>query len=98
MRRHVAGLEMHLGGAAIVAGDEAEQDFRQEAPFLGAQPSHDAEVDRHQPSVGIDEQIAGVHVGVEKAVAQGVAQEALDHRAAELRRDRSPWRGAPRGR
>ena len=46
MRRYVAGLEMHFGGAAIVAGDEAEQNFRQEPPFLGPQPSHDAEVDR----------------------------------------------------
>ena len=31
----------------------------------------------------VDEQVAGMHVGVEEAVAQRMAQEALDHRAAE---------------
>ena len=98
MRRHVARLEMHLGGAAIVAGDEAEQDFREEAPLLGAEPSHDAEVDRHQPGVGVDEQVAGMHVGVEETVAQGVAQKALDHRAAERGEVQAPWRGARRDR
>ncbi len=34
---------------------------------------------------GVDEQIARMHVGVEEAVAQRMAQEALDHRAAERR-------------
>ena len=34
MRRHVAGLEMHLGGAVIVAGDEAVEDLGEEAPLL----------------------------------------------------------------
>ena len=33
----------------------------------------------------IDEQIALVHVGVEEAVADGMAQEALDHLVAERR-------------
>ena len=81
--RHVAGLEMHLGGAVIVAGDEAVEDLREKAPFLRAEPAHDAEIDRHQLAVVVDEQVAGMHVGVEEAVAQRVAQEGLDHRAAE---------------
>ena len=85
MPRHVAGVEMHLRGAMIVAGDEAEQDFGEEAPFLRPEPAHDAEVDRDQFAVGVDEQIAGMHVGVEEAVAQRVAQEILDHGAAERR-------------
>ena len=42
---HVAGLEMHLGDAAIVARDEAEQDFGEEAPLLRPEPAHDAEID-----------------------------------------------------
>ena len=46
MRRHVAGLEMHFRGAAIIAGDEAVQDFGEEAPLLVAEPAHDAEIDR----------------------------------------------------
>ena len=69
----------------IVAGDEAEQDFGEEAPLLRPEPAHDAEIDRDQPAVVVDEQIARMHVGVEEAVAQRVAQEALDHRAAERR-------------
>ena len=67
--RHVAGVEMDLRGALIVARDEAEQDFGEEAALLRAEPAHDAEVDRDQPAVGVDEQIAGMHVGVEEAVA-----------------------------
>jgi hypothetical protein len=83
LRRHVAGLEMHLGGAVIVAGNEAEQNLREEAPLLWPQTSHDAEVDGDQLAGIVDEQIAGMHVGVEEAVAQRVAQEGLDHRAGE---------------
>jgi hypothetical protein len=83
--RHVAGVEMDLRGMVIVAGDEAEQDFGEETPFLRPEPSHDAEVDRDQFAVGVNEQIAGMHVGVEESVAQRVAQEALDHVAAERR-------------
>ncbi len=37
-----------------------------------------------KPSLGIDEQIARVHVGMEEAVAQSVTQKALDHLAAEV--------------
>ena len=74
---------MHLGGAVIVAGDEAVQDLGEEAPLLRAEPAHDAEIDRHQLAVVVDEQVSGMHVGVEEAVAQRVAQEGLDHRAAE---------------
>ena len=33
--------------------------------------------------VVVDEQVAGMHVGVEEAVAQRVAQEGLDHRARQ---------------
>jgi hypothetical protein len=50
VRRHIAGLEMHLGDAAIVAGDEAEQDLGEEAPLLRAEPAHDAEIDRDEPA------------------------------------------------
>ena len=34
MRRHVAGLEMHLRDAAVVAGEETEQDLGEEAALL----------------------------------------------------------------
>ena len=37
--RHVAGLEMHFGDAQIVAGDEAVEDFGEEAALLLAEPA-----------------------------------------------------------
>ena len=76
---------MHLGGAVIIAGDEAVQDFGEEQPLLGAEPAHDAEVDGDQPAVIVDEQISRMHVGVKEAVAQRVAEKCLDQRAGELR-------------
>src|SRR5262249_61533884 len=85
MRRHIASLEMHFRGAEIVAGDEAEQYLGEESSFFRAQASHDAKVDRDQASLGVDEQIARVHVGMKKAIAKRVAQEGLDQGTAE------PW-------
>ena len=40
------------------------------------QPAHDAEIHRHQPALAVHEQIAGMHVGMEKAVAQRLGEEA----------------------
>src|SRR5438874_19895 len=82
-RASSAGLEMHFRGALIVAGDEAVEDFGEEAAFLLPEPSHDAEVDRNEPALVVDEQVAGMHVGVKEAVTQRMAQKGLDHRAAE---------------
>lgn len=53
--------------------------------LLRAKPTHDAEIDRHQPAIGAEEQIAGVHVGVEEAIPQRMTQEALHDLAAEIR-------------
>ena len=75
VRRHVAGLEMHLRRRAVVARDEAEEDLGEEAPLLDAEPAHDAEIDGDEAAVVVDEQVALVHVGVEEAVAHGVAEE-----------------------
>ena len=36
MRRHIAGFEMHLGDAVIVAGDEAVQNLGKKQALLGA--------------------------------------------------------------
>ncbi len=84
MRRHVAGLEMDGGGAVVVARDEAVQDLGEEAPLLGAEPAHDAEVDGDDAALLVDQQVALVHVGVEEAVAHGVAQERAQRGEAEL--------------
>src|ERR1019366_7656043 len=83
-RRHIAGLEMHRGDAAIIAGYEAIENFREESALLEAEPPHDAKVDRDDSSGLVDEKIALVHVGVEKAVAHGVAQKGLHHVARQI--------------
>ena len=68
----------------VVAANEAIEDLGEEPPFLAAEPPHDAEIDRNDAPLGVDEEIALVHVGVEEAVAQRVAQERLNRGAAEL--------------
>ena len=83
MRRHVSGLEMDRGGAVVIARDEAVQDLGEEAAFGKPEPTHDAKIDGDNHAGVVDEQIALMHVGVEKAVAHRVAQEAADHRQSE---------------
>ena len=73
--RHVAGAEEHLGDAHIVAAEEAHQDLGQMAPGLEVEPAHDAEIERHDDALGIDQHVAGVHVGVEEAVAEHLVEE-----------------------
>ena len=69
MARHIAGLEMHFGDAAIVAGDEAQENFGQKAPLLLAEPAHNAEIDGDEAAGIVEEQVAGMHVGMKEAVA-----------------------------
>src|SRR5690606_2757099 len=83
MRRHIARLEMNFGGAAPVSGDEAVQNLGEETPLFRLKPTHDAAIDRDQIALGIDEQIAGVHVGMEEAVTQRLAEKGLDDDARE---------------
>ena len=67
--RHIAGLEMHFGDAPVIARDEAVEDFGEKPALLEAEPPHDAEIDRRQAAVAVDEQIARMHVGMKEAVA-----------------------------
>ena len=73
--RHVAGIEMHLGDTAVVAGQKADQHVGEVVAGLAVEPAHDAEIDDGERAVGIDEQIAGVHVGVEEAVAEHLVEK-----------------------
>ena len=59
------------------------QDLGQEAALLGPEPAHDAEIDGDDVARLVDQQVALVHVGMEKAVAHGVAQERAQHREPE---------------
>ena len=42
---------------------------------LAVDPAHDAEIDGDDGAVGVDEQVARVHVGVEEAVAERLVEE-----------------------
>jgi hypothetical protein len=75
---------MHFRGAAIVAGDEAEQDLREKAPLLRPEPAHDAEVDRDQLAGIVDQIDASTRDGLVLA-PETVA--ALAH--TEARRNRA---------
>ena len=87
--RHVACLEMHLGHPQIVPANESIEDFRQKPALLPAQPAHDAEIDGDDATRIINEEIALVHVGVEKSVAQRGAQKGLDQAARQCARIKS---------
>jgi hypothetical protein len=85
MRRHVAGLEMHPRHALEVTGDEAVEDFGEEAPLLQADPPGNAEIDGDDVMpAGSTNRLPWMHVGMEEAVAHGMAQEVLHHRVGEL--------------
>ena len=94
-RGHVAGLEMHLGDAVVVAAQEADQDLGVDPAGIGVDPAHDAEVERDERAVRPELEVALVHVGVEEAVAQRVGQEGLDDPLGEPHRGRRRWPAAP---
>ncbi len=75
VRRHVAGLEMDLGDALVVAAQEAPQHFGQIAPLFRLQPADNAEIDGNQLVRRLDEQVTFVQVGVEDAVVERLGQE-----------------------
>ena len=96
--RHVARLDVHLGDALVVAADEAVEDLGEEAPLLRPDAAHDAEIDGDEPALAVDEEIPLVHVGVEEAVAQRVAEERLHDRRGDRASDRGRRRRSRRGR
>ena len=75
---------MDLAHTKIVARDEAVKDLGKEHAFLWTQPPDNTEVHRHEIARSVDEQVALVHVRMEKAIADRVAQKALDHGIAKL--------------
>ena len=96
--RHVARLDMHLGDALIVAADEAVEDLGEEALLLRPDAAHDAEIDGDEPSLAVDEEIPLVHVGMEEAVAERVAEEGLHDGSGDRASGRGRRRPALRGR
>ena len=81
--RHIAGLEMDLRHAPVIALDEAIEDFRKKAPLFETEAAHDAEVHHCEAPLLIDEQISLMHIGMEKSIPHRGAQERLNDVAAE---------------
>ena len=75
--RHVARPELHLGDRAIVAPQEGDQQLGEIAARVGIDPAHDAEIDRHDAALAVDEGVAAMHVGMEEAVAEHLVEEGL---------------------
>ena len=71
----VAAVDIGARYSCVVAFQKALQDVGEQVSCRQAQVSHDAEVDGYHGAVGFDEQIAGVDVGVEEAVAEGLLEE-----------------------
>ncbi len=76
---------MDLGHPAVVAHDEAVEDFGEIAPRLLVEPSHDSEIDHRDRAVLADEHVSLVEIGMEEAVAERLDEEGLDHDPGESR-------------
>ena len=80
---HIAGVKMHLGHAHVIPHNETIENFGEEHFVLLAEAPHDAEIEGDQCARVIHHQVALVHVGVEKSIADGMAQKTLDDAVAE---------------
>src|SRR6185437_10574658 len=89
MRRHILRLEVNLRDAAIVAGDQPVENFREPDSRAPVDPAHDSEIDRSDPPVGEGEQIPVVKVGVEETVTTAWRRNARTNVMA------SAWQSCP---
>ena len=80
--RDPAGFDVQFGDAAVVAVEEGEEVFGEVVLVFGGERAHDAEVDgavaRRFGVSGVHEDVAGVHVGVEEAVAEDLGEKDFD--------------------
>ncbi len=74
---------MDFGDAAVIAGDQAVEDFGQPDPRAAVDSAHDPEVDHRDAPVGQREEISLVKVGVEEAVDDRLPQEGADQGCRE---------------
>ena len=68
----------------VIAIKHRRQKAGQKQPVGEVEMPHDAEIDRHQGAVGRDEDIAGVHVGMEKAVPEHLVEETARRRFGDF--------------
>ncbi len=88
LRRNPARVDVQLGNAAVVALEEGQQVARKIVLIVRRQAADDAEVHcdvLRLPGVAArDENVARMHVGVEKSVAEYLGKEDLDARFGQL--------------
>ena len=76
---------MDFGDAPVVATEKSDEIARQ-VSFVGlGQRTHDAEIERDILTVAGDENIAGVHIGMEKAVAEHLGEKDFNAGTRKLR-------------
>ena len=72
---HILRLEMDFGDALIIAGCQAIENFRQPETRLPVDAAHDAKIYGNNRAVDADEQIALMHIGMEKAFRNRLPQK-----------------------
>ena len=77
-------LEMDFGHAAVIACGQPIEDLGEPVARLPVDPPHDTEIDRRDRPVGLHEQIALVHVGVEEPLGDRLPQKGVDQIGRQL--------------
>ncbi len=72
---HITSFEMHARHFAVIAGDEAVQYLGEKPAAVAVEAASNAKVDANDCGVGLDQQIALMHVGVKKPIAQRMGQK-----------------------
>ncbi len=72
-----AGGDVEFGDPPVVVMEESEQVLRQVALVLGGQGADDAKVNGDVATIGLDEDVARVHVGMEKVVLEDLGEKYL---------------------
>ncbi len=84
-----AGFDVHFGDALVIALEEGQEILRQIVLVDIGQGADDAEVQRDVAAAvrpfGGDENVAGMHVGVEEAVAEHLGEKYFDAGAGQAR-------------
>ena len=68
--RRPAGFDVQLGHTLVVAVEESDEVLREVILVGDGERAHDAEIQRHIAPVARHQNVAGVHVGMEKTVAE----------------------------
>ena len=74
---------MHFGDAAVVAIKKREKVAREIILIERSQPPHNAEVVKNKAPLRVDMDIARMHIGVKKSIAENLREKNLDAVAGE---------------